>query len=121
MKKKHLTGFELKQRDIAEKIILLEIRQERYFLLCANKKESTEIEITNKIDEFCRRLSLLNINEWNHQHFAGEMIYFPDFYWSLSVSADEICAACNGYNGWPENWKEFIQLLHELGIEEKYL
>lgn len=45
------------------RLILLEVKENQYFLNVKKGKEVSRIEITKKVDEFCQRLQAMNIEK----------------------------------------------------------
>lgn len=98
--------------------LLLEINNDKYILLCNNRNNICKIDITSKVDAFCKGLLKMNINEWNQKKYDEPWEFFPSFYWNLSISANGINVECKGIDNLPDNWNEFRALLCEIGIAD---
>ena len=104
----------------SDKLISLEIKNDRYYFEYSNGNNFCLIDITSKIDRLYQGLLAMNINEWNQQSFDGPMDMFPGFFWELEIIADDINVSCDGKDNLPKNWNEFKILLCEVGIDSNF-
>jgi len=59
--------------------LLLEINNDKYILLCNNRNNICKIDITSKVDAFCKGLLKMNINEWNQKNMMSRGSSFQVF------------------------------------------
>lgn len=99
-----------------EKLIILKIKNNEYYLEYKKGKKISKIEITQNIDTFCQGLQKMNIYEWNQKCFDEPWDWYPGYYWKLSIAIDDVSIECSGKDNLPENWSTFRKLLCEIGL-----
>lgn len=103
-----------------DKLILVEKRNDKYYLEYGNGNNLCVIEISSKVDKLYQGLLMMNINEWNKQCFDGPIDMYPSYLWRLEILADDINVLCKGKDNLPKDWNEFKILLCEIGIELEF-
>ncbi|MBE6843920.1 MAG: hypothetical protein E7510_14030 [Ruminococcus sp.] len=103
----------------SDKLISLELKNNKYYLGYNHGDNLCVFEISDKIDKLYHGLSAMNINSWNQQCFGSTIDFFPSYFWRLEISADNINVSCRGIDCLPANWNEFRTLLYEAGIADE--
>lgn len=116
-----LYGFKFEYQNMdsstSELYVILETTNKDYILQCYYKQKTYSINITDKINEICKMLEKMNIIEWDMINYNEPMEFFPGFYWKLNIHTDTINLYSQGFNNYPSNWNEFINILNYIGID----
>lgn len=116
-----LYGFKFEYQNMntstPELYVILETTNKDYILQCYYKQKTYSINITDKINEICKMLEKMNIIDWDMINYNKPMELFPGFYWKLNIHTDTINLYSQGFNNYPSNWTEFINILKYIGID----
>ena len=116
-----LYGFKFEYQNMntstPELYVILETTNKDYILQCYYKQKTYSINITDKINEICKMLEKMNIIDWDMINYNKPMELFPGFYWKLYIHTDTINLYSQGFNNYPINWNEFINILNYIGID----
>ena len=116
-----LYGFKFTYSDLTSdktnRYIILEVKNNGNFLQCYDYGSTYSVDITDKVDELCKRLAMIDINSWDMKRFYEPMDLFPGFYWELYIETDCVKVACGGRHNYPPNCSDFISIMDFLGVK----
>ena len=120
-----LYGFKFEYQNMnsstPELYVILETTNKDYILQCYYKQKTYSINITDKINKICKMLEKMNIIDWDMINYNKPMELFPGFNWKLNILTDTINLYSQGYNNYPNNWNDFINILTYIGIDYFYI
>lgn len=88
----------------------------RYYIDKFYKGTKHHMDITDKIDDFCKALEALDIDEWNMKNYESSWEWFPPADdWTLEIHTDSISVTCKGQWDRPPRWEKFKKLVNQMG------
>lgn len=91
------------------------------YLQCLVNGKSQCIDMTGREDIFISDLEQCNIRDWDKKNYAN-YDYLDGTRWRLSIAYDDVSIRATGMNGYPKEFRQFIELLTVTwGLQESYI
>ena len=112
---KYIYEFSMMEKYQLEYIILFESNG-RYFIDKYFDGIKHHFDITDKIDDFCKKIENLGIEEWNMKYYEPKIYWFPPMHedWSFEIHTDKVSVMCKGDAATPPYWEDFWKAFNKM-------